>query len=393
MPTPRARTFHGPAILMHGFRPFFLLGALYAGLSIVLWLPQFYGELALATRFAPVDWHIHEMFFGFLAAVITGFLFTAVPNWTGRMPIVGMPLLVLALLWLAGRIAVTFSAYIDWVAVMIVDISFLTAVLVSIGIEVAAGRNWRNLIVLLPLGLFLAANIAFHLEAQNDGISDMSRRAAMTAAIILITIIGGRIIPSFTRNWLSKQDSPGLPVPFNRFDAITIAFGIAALASWTVAPARSETGLLLGLAAILHAVRLARWSGIRTLREPMLCILHVGYIFVPLGFALLSLGIFWPDTVPPVTGTHAFGAGAIGIMTIAVMIRATLGHSGREVTAGLAAKLIFAALIVSVTARLVAAMNFDAAETVLHISAFGWLFAFVGFAICYAPALTGRSHR
>ena len=151
MAIPHYRPFSGPAILSHGFRPFFFLGAFYAGASVMLWLPQFYGELELATVFAGVDWHAHEMFFGFIAAVLTGFLFTAVPNWTGRMPIVGLPLLALVLLWLGGRIAVTFSVYTGWLVAMLIDVSFLGAVLVVIAIEIVAGNNWRNLLILLPL--------------------------------------------------------------------------------------------------------------------------------------------------------------------------------------------------------------------------------------------------
>ncbi|MBN8919780.1 MAG: NnrS family protein, partial [Rhizobiales bacterium] len=145
MAIPRTQRNDGPAILSYGFRPFFLLGAAYSGASILFWLPMLYGTAATASLFAPVDWHIHEMLFGYVAAIVTGFLLTAIPNWTGRLPVQGAPLLVLVLLWLAGRIAVFFSATIGWVAAMTIDGLFLFAVVVAAAIEIVAGRNWRNL--------------------------------------------------------------------------------------------------------------------------------------------------------------------------------------------------------------------------------------------------------
>ena len=153
------RSYSGPAFLSYGFRPFFFLGALYSGLSVLLWMPQFYGELELSTRFTPVDWHIHELYFGFLTAIVTGFLFTAVPNWTGRMPVSGSPLLLLVVLWLAGRLAVTFSVVTGWLPAMLIDAGFMLAVALMIAAEIIAGKNWRNLKILLPVLLLVAANV------------------------------------------------------------------------------------------------------------------------------------------------------------------------------------------------------------------------------------------
>ncbi|HMB48616.1 MAG TPA: NnrS family protein, partial [Afifellaceae bacterium] len=252
MAIPRLREYPGPALLSYGFRPFFLLGALYSGLSVMVWMPQFYGELQLATHFAPVDWHVHELFFGYLAAVVTGFLFTAVPNWTGRMPIQGTPLLVLLLIWIGGRFAVTFSAVLGWVPAMAVDLAFLAAIAMVIGKEIVAGRNWRNLKVLAPLLLLLAANTCFHLEVHFAGSSDYSRRLAMAAAITLIMLIGGRIIPSFTRNWLARENPGRLPISFNYFDRFSLAAGIAALAAWVIEPVGVPATTLMGLAALVH---------------------------------------------------------------------------------------------------------------------------------------------
>jgi len=171
-PIPRLRDYKGPALFSYGFRPFFLFGSLYAGIAILAWLPLFYGELELSTAFAPRDWHIHEMLYGYLSAVITGFLLTAVPNWTGRLPIQGRPLLVLVLAWAAGRVAVTISAWIGWLPAAVIDLSFLVLVAAAIGREIIKGRNWRNLKVLIVLGVLLLGNVIFQMESHFGGVAD-----------------------------------------------------------------------------------------------------------------------------------------------------------------------------------------------------------------------------
>ncbi|WP_420962459.1 NnrS family protein [Brucella sp. IR073] len=385
MPVPRVKPGKYPAVLSYGFRPFFLLGSLYAGLSILFWLPLFYGHRETASLFAPVDWHIHEMLFGYLGAIITGFLLTAIPNWTGRLPVQGMSLFVLIMLWLPGRFAVFFSADIGWVAAAVIDCAFLTAVAVAAGVEITAGRNWRNLKVLAPVAVLLVANVLFHIEAHQDGISDMSRRLGIGAVMMLIMIIGGRIIPSFTRNWLARENPGRLPVPFNRFDAVTITISALALAAWAFAPETLIAGFALLIAGGINLVRLARWAGDRTLRDPLVLILHVAYAFVPAGFLLAGIAIFAPGTVPPVAAIHAFGAGAMGAMTLAVMARATLGHTGRDLGAGSGTCMVFAAITLSALLRI--AEPFTASTALLHASAALWALAFLGYAVLYGQAL------
>ena len=385
MVIPRLRAYDGPALLSYGFRPLFLFGALYSGLSMLLWLPQFYGELELATLFTPVDWHIHELLFGYLPAVVTGFLFIAVPNWTGRMPIQGRPLLLLVLLWIAGRIAITLSAHIGWFIAMMIDLAFLVAVAGVIANEIIAGKNWRNLKVLIPLMLILGANAGFHLEAHFTGASDISRRLGTAAAIVLIMLIGGRIIPSFTRNWLVRENPGRLPAPFSRFDVAALAIATAALAFWVAVPEGSFLGALMTIAALTQVLRLSRWAGERAWREPLIAMLHVAYSFVAIGFALLAAAEFWPDAVQSVAGFHALGAGAIGAMTLTVMIRATLGHTGQPLEASPAINLIFASIVIAAVARIAAAFQPDLSEILLHVAAFGWFIAFAGFGVVFAP--------
>ncbi|NVN84874.1 MAG: NnrS family protein [Rhodopseudomonas sp.] len=388
IPVPRYRSHRGWTVLSAGFRPFFLLGAIFAGLAILIWLPFFYGELTLATALAPRDWHVHEMLYGYLPAVITGFLFTAIPNWTGRLPIQGTPLLTLVVVWLAGRIAVAFSADTGWLAAMLIDCSFLLLVALAATREILAGRNWRNLNVVVLLSLLLTGNVAFHLEAHFNGAADYGIRAGIAVVILLIGMIGGRIIPSFTRNWLVRENPGRLPSPFNRFDMAIVAVSAVTLLLWVLRPQGVATGAMLALAGCLHLVRLARWAGDRTTKERLVLVLHVGYAFVPLGFLLTAAAAF--QLVPASAGSHAWMAGAAGIMTLAVMSRATLGHSGQQLTASRGTQAIYAAALLAVAARICAVLQPAWSDALLHLAAFAWAAAFLGFAILFGRLLIGR---
>jgi uncharacterized protein involved in response to NO len=228
--------------LSYGFRPFFLLAALHAGLSILIWLPFVSGSLAVPTAFHPVDWHVHEMLFGYQIAAIAGFLLTAIPNWTGRLPVQGTPLLVLVLAWAAGRLAVGFSAVIGWQAALAIDALFLVLLAGAAAREIVAGRNWRNLKVVLLVLLLLVANIAFHVEAALTGSADLARRIAIAAVLMLVVLIAGRIVPSFTRNWLAQRRPGRLPVPFNGFDKLVLGATAVGLALWFMVPDGAPTG-------------------------------------------------------------------------------------------------------------------------------------------------------
>ncbi|MBZ9798681.1 NnrS family protein [Mesorhizobium sp. ES1-4] len=386
MAIPRTQQGRYPAILSYGFRPFFLLGSFYAGGAVLFWLPLFYGRLATLSTFAPVDWHIHEMLFGYLAAIVTGFLLTAIPNWTGRLPVQGVPLLALVVTWLAGRIAVFFSALIGWQAAAALDCTFLLAVITAAGIEIVAGRNWRNLKVLAPVTVLFASNVAFHIEAHFNGISDISRRLAIGAAIVLIMIIGGRIIPSFTRNWLVRENPGRLPAPFGRFDTVTIIVSAIALAVWTLFPMETGTGLLLIVAAVLNAIRLLRWAGDRTLRDPLVLILHLSFIFVPAGLLLSGLAAITPEMVPTAAGAHAFGVGAVACMTIAVMTRSTLGHTGRQLQATSGTCSVYVAILLAAALRIAAAFA-SGHEVLVYLSGAAWAAAFLGYVMVFGGML------
>lgn len=380
------RTFRGPAILSYGFRPFFLFGALWAALALPIWLAMLLGYLTLPTAFAPIDWHAHELIFGYVPAIAAGFLLTAVPNWTGRLPVVGMPLLILFLAWLSGRFAILVSAWIGAPYAAAIDLLFLAGLGAVIAREIIAGNNTRNIKVLAVVILLWVGNALFHFEHIFQIDDGHGKRLGIAATIFLILLIGGRIIPSFTRNWLARRAPGRLPTPFDRFDLGTMAISGVALGSWIAAPAASATALLATLAAGLNFVRLGRWAGDRTLSEPLVLILHLAYAFVPLGFLLLAMGIIRPDIVAPTGAVHGWTAGAIGVMTLAVMTRATLGHTGQELTATSGTKAIYALAVTAALARIFAAFDL-LRDTMLVVSAATWFLSFVAFAIVYGPLL------
>lgn len=382
---PRLRPYTGPAVLSYGFRPFFLLGSLWAGLEVLAWLPLLYGEMSIPTAFSVRDWHVHELLYGYLPAVIAGFLLTAIPNWTGRLPLQGQPLAILVLTWLAGRYVVTFSGSIGWLGATIVDVAFLVLMTGAAAREIAAGKNWRNLKIAALLGLLAIGNLGFHLEAHFGGIAVYATRVGVAVVLVLIMVVGGRIIPSFTRNWLMRQGPARLPATFGGFDVACLALSGATLAAWCVAPEAMVTGVALLAAAAANIVRLARWAGDRTMADRLVLVLHVGYAFVPLGFLLGGLTAF--DIVMPSAGIHAWTTGAMGIMTLAVMSRASLGHTGRALVASPALQMVYLAAMTAAVVRIGADVVLEWREPFLFLAAFCWAAAFLGFAMLYAPVL------
>ncbi len=384
------RAWSGPAILTFGFRPLFLGAAVWAALAMALWVPMLSGHLTLPTAFDPVSWHAHEFLFGYLGAVVAGFLLTAVPNWTGRLPIVGWRLGMLAGLWLAGRVAVAVSGSVPALPVAMVDLAFPVVFALLIAREIVAGKNWRNLIVLAMLGVFLIGNALFHWEAAKGDYAahGYGLRLGLGAGIMMIGVIGGRVVPSFTRNWLVKRRSTAMPVaPMQSFDKAALAALLVALVLWVVLPSGALTGMALALAGVLHALRLARWAGHRTFAEPLVTVLHAGYAFVPLGALALAAEILVPGAFGMAGAQHFWMAGAIGLMTLAVMTRATLGHTGQALTAGAGTVAIYLALVLSVFTR-VAGGVFPEVSGPLHtVAGLSWIVAFGGFAVVYGALL------
>lgn len=371
-----------------GFRPFFLGAALWAVAVMALWLAQMFDVLALPTGFDPVSWHAHAFLFGYLSAVIAGFLLTAVPNWTGRAALSGAPLIALFLLWILGRLAVLTAMWWPASLVIALDLAFLAAVLIWLLREIIAGQNWRNLIVVAMLLAFLVGNAVFHFEAAGGeyAAQGVGLRIGISAAVMMVAVIGGRIVPAFTRNWLVKQGSAVLPAPVMAgFDKIALLVLLAAMISWLVAPYMALTGGLLLLAGCLQLLRLGRWAGHLTLAEPLVVILHLGYAFVPLGAVAIGLGILGFGN--GAAAQHLWMAGALGVMTLAVMTRASLGHSGRALISDPVTVGIYAAIVISVSLRWLAG-NWPEQQGILHaVSGAAWVIAFGGFALSYGAMM------
>lgn len=379
------RAYRGPALFSIGLRPFFLLSALWAAVAAPIWVHAYLsgGSVGLA-------WHVHEMLFGYAGGVIVGFLMTAVPNWTGRMPVVGTPLMMMTGLWLAGRLAMAWAAFdpamaaSPWPAA--VDVLFLATMAVLVWREVLVGRNWRNIPVAAIVSLLALSNLAFHVEAADAGLAPASTRAALALVTFLIALIGGRVTPSFTRNWQLKHGGP-LPAVTGRFDAAVLVATALSLVGWVAAPDAAPAGWAMMAAGALNLVRLARWRGDAALGEPLVLILHIGYLWLTAGLALVGASMAAPQIVAVSAGVHALTAGAIGVMTLAVMTRASRGHTGRSLTAGKAGVAVYALINAAALTRVAGGLVPQAYGPLLTASAALWSLAFLTFAAAYGPML------
>ena len=387
------RRYAGPAILERGFRPFFLAAGLWAAVAVVLWLAMIAGVFALPSALGPVDWHAHEMLFGYGAAAIAGFLLTAIPNWTGRLPVRGWRLALLVGVWAAGRLAVAISALTGVEAMAVIDVAFLLMFWATILREILAGRNWRNLIVAGLVGFLVVCNLLIHLEYLDVAeTAAFGFRLAITDMLLLITLIGGRVVPSFTRNWLAKRGEKTLPSPFGRLDRVALAASLAAGLLWAFLPEGIVTGVVVLFAALANGLRLARWRGQKTLTEPLVWVLHLGYAWIVAGFALLAVSLL-TSALPQTAAIHAFTAGTVGTMTLAVMTRATLGHTGRTLTAGPWTTAIYLLVTASGVLRVVSPIAADVETAVVALSGLSWIAAFSLFVAFYGALLAGRSAR
>ncbi|MCP5086674.1 MAG: NnrS family protein [Rhodobacteraceae bacterium] len=388
----RARAWNGPGVLTYGYRPFFLMAGVWAALAMTVWIALLTGQVELRTRFDPVSWHAHEMLFGYLGAVMAGFLLTAVPNWTGRLPIVGLPLAALSGLWVCGRVAIAVSEYLPPAVVAGCDLVFPVALTIAIGREILASNNRRNLVILALLTLFIIANGLFHMEAVRGDYAAGSYgfRMGLGVAVMMLSLIGGRIVPSFTRNWLVKQGvEPRLPSVGGRLDKVVLLVTLISLAGWAIRPEHPVVAALCLIAGLAHLIRLSRWRGWLAWSEPLLWILHVGYSFVPLGFLAVALSGWGISASPQIGAQHVWMAGAIGVTTMAVMTRASLGHAGRPLTATPGVTLVYLLIICAVVLRFVAAFGASPAW-VLNASSGAWIAGYLGFVVLYWPILTKR---
>lgn len=384
------RRFQGAPLWSRGFRPFFLSAGVWAIIAIALWLPIYTGDLRLSSALNPIDWHAHEMIFGYIVAVVAGFLLTAIPNWTGRLPVSGAPLAGLAALWVAGRVATFFSARIGEPLAAAIDVAFLLAFAALIGREVWSGKSGRNLKVVALVLLLAIANAGFHYEDALTGSAEYTQRAALSLMVMLILLIGGRVTPSFTHNWLARAGEAQRPTPFSRADAVMMGFSGLALTAWTLAPDAAWSGGLAIAAGLGNLWRLSRWRGWVVRRDALVLILHVGFGLAATGFIFAGAHGLSPSFVPYDAGVHVWAIGGAGAMTLAMMTRATLGHAGRALVANRATRFAYALVLAALAARLALAFAPAHATRWLHAAACAWILAFVAFLIGYALLLVRR---
>lgn len=378
----------GIALFSGGFRPFFLGAALWAAAALPVWLCVYTGALTLPSALPPVTWHVHEMVFGYAIASVAGFLLTAIPNWTGRLPLRGTPLALLGALWLAGRLAVLFSATLGTPAAACIDLAFPLVFVALIARELIAGRNWRNLPMIVALSLLFAGSLLVHLQGLGIGqAADLGNRLGLATILALVALVGGRIVPSFTRNWLAKVRPKGaLPAQAGRADMAALLVTVAGLLVWVAAPAADFTPWVELAAGAAVAFRLSRWCGLATFGEPLVFVLHLGYGWLALGLLLLGFNGLYP-LLPVTAALHALTAGAIGTMTLAVMTRATLGHTGQPLAAGRGTQAIYLLVTLGAALRLLAPLAGAQAMAVTWVAGAAWSGAFALFAVAYGRLL------
>jgi uncharacterized protein involved in response to NO len=375
--TPRPSVFWSA-----GFRPFFLAAGVHAACAIPLWL------LALAGIPSPVDLalHRHEMLFGYAGAVIAGFLLTAIPNWTQRPLLRGRPLMLLFGAWCVGRggmLQVPGST----IVAALGDAAFFWGLVIYAWREIRLAGNRRGIPVCLLATALATADTALHFGLSHVAAGRTAATAGLAAIALLITLIGGRIVPAFTQNWLSQQGHARKPADFPLGEWQILALTAAALACWVAGLDARVAAAGLAAVALLHAVRLAGWHGLACAREPLVLVLHIGYAWLVAGLALLAASTLWPVSIPPSTALHALGAGAIGTMTLAVMTRATLGHTGRVLRADASTVAIYALVTAGALLRVAASWLPGGYSLALHSAGACWTAAFALFAWHYGSFL------
>lgn len=389
---PTFPPYDGPAFLSYGFRPFFLGAAVYGGLAILAWVVLFAGGVDTEFLYPPREWHVHEMLFGFIPALIAGFLLTAIPNWTDRMPLRGAPLLAMFLLWLAGRLLVA-APLIGSSSTCVVDGAFLVLLAVYVWREIIAAGCWDRAPIGVLVSFYACANIVFHLSALRGAPTDFSERCALSVMTLMLTIIGGRLTPTFTREFLTERNMPRLPEIFSPVDAATILLVLVAAIAWIARPESVWAGTMLLVAGVASVVRLLRWGGWRTWEEPLVLILHVGYgwvglFLIALGLAILGIGFSTENAV------HLLTTGAMGAMTLAVMTRASLGHTGRPRHADRLTITIYLLVNVGALLRIFSPPSetpMALTYTMLGLSALCWSGAYALFALHYGRYLVRPS--
>ncbi len=375
-------------ILQNSFRPFFIVAGIWATLAVPFWILNYFGLLIVADNFDILLWHQHEMLYGFIAAAITGFILTAIPNWTGRLPIKNKPLGFLVFLWIIGRIGFLTIPIIGAKVVALLDLPFLIILVLVILREIVSGKNWRNLPVIILISLFTLGNILVHLQLLDVIESaELGIRLSIFVLSILLALIGGRIVPSFTRNWLSQNQVNRFPSRAGIFDKVCLVSLVVFVIAQIITPYHQLTSLLALLAGLLQGIRLIRWKVWLTLSEPLIWILHVGYMWLSVALVLIGLAGL-TDFVPYTSSYHALTIGAFSTMILGVMTRVSLGHTGRTLKATFGTTTIYVFITIASVLRVSESFLNDSRNLILSFSGIFWTLSFALFVFIYFPILT-----
>ena len=375
-------------IFQNSFRPFFIAAGIWATLAVPFWLLNYFGIMIVIDNFNILLWHQHEILYGFVAAAIAGFILTAIPNWTGRLPIKNKPLAILVFLWILGRVGFLTTAIFGTITTSLMDLPFLIVLVLVIMREIVSGKNWRNLPVIILISFFTLGNILVHLQIHEiiDS-AELGIRLSTFVLSILLALIGGRIVPSFTRNWLAQNKANKFPRPFGNFDKISLISLVVFVFAQVIIPHHQATSLLALLAGLLHGIRFIRWKVWMTLTEPLIWILHVGYMWLCVALVLIGFSGL-TDFVPYTSSYHALTVGAFSTMILAVMTRASLGHTGRTIKATLGTTTIFIFITIAAILRVCEPFINESGTLILSLSGIFWTLSFALFIFIYFPILT-----
>lgn len=375
-------------LLQNGFRPFFLGAGLYAAVAVGAWGSHLtFATPMPAAALAGSVWHGHEMLFGYTAAALAGFLLTATPNWSGRAALSGAPLAALAALWVAGRAAMWLPAdAVPAVLTAVLDVAFMPALLVAILPALTGNPRRQGIFIVLLLAL-TAGNGLYHAEALGffPGGARMGLIVGLDVYVLLLTVLGGRVVPAFTANALKRLGLNVEPRSYPLLERLTFAATVL-FAILDVAGPQQAAAVAALAAGLLHAVRLSGWHGQRG-GEPIVWVLHVAYLWVPVGLVLN--GVAGLNMVPSDGGLHALGAGAVGTMTLAIMSRAALGHSGRPLVAPPGTVAAYLLVIAAAALRVLAGLGTVPAAWGYGLSAAAWTLGFGLFFLTYLPVCLG----
>lgn len=370
------------------FRLFFIAAALSALLFIGAWVLTLSGHLTHRTTLLSGQWHAHEMIFGYLGAVLAGFLLTATVHWTGQKTVEGKGLIVLLVLWLLAR--VIHNSNTSFPGSAGVELLFFAGTALAVGRAVVVAKRWRNLAFPILMGVMGVSDLLIHLATSGNIDPVWSPRAfwmSIDAVALMILIFGGRVVPLFTKSALSlKHARTKSALDYAGLTAVALLIPAHALA----VSAKMESAIW-AIAGLLTLVRLYGWNGSKTLRRPLLAVLHLGWLLVGLGMLLLSYSLYHPLRVPPSSAQHLLFIGGFGTLSLGMMARVALGHTGREKKANTITSIAFALMILAAILRSGAAwFGQESYLDLVSIAGVAWALSFLFFLVSFTPVLLTR---